>query len=627
MGTKGRDSSRYQVFSRRALLLGGIQLAGFGVLGLRMYDLQILDRDRYKMLADENRINVRLLPPLRGRVTDRFGTVVAGNHQNYRVVLMPEQTQDVDRTLDLLSRIVEISDRDRRRILRDVDRSPGFMPITVAENLTWDQFAQINVNEPYLPGLQPDVGESRVYPFGPELAHVIGYVGAVTEAEIAKDNDPLLKLPEFKVGKSGIERGFDKDLRGTAGSSQVEVNAYGRVIRELEADLPHQGGETVLTLDMEVQSYVWNRLQGQSASVVVMDVNSGDIVAMASCPAYDPNMFVTGLSHAEWKKLVEDEYHPLINKSIGGLYPPGSTFKPVVAMAALEAGFDPTARVFCSGKYQLGDATFHCWKKQGHGAMNMHEAIKHSCDVYFYDVARRIGIDAIAAMAERFGFGQAYDFGIPGGKAGVVPSTEWKKKTYKAKWLAGETLNVGIGQGYMLTTPLQLAIAAARIANGGRPVVPRLVRSVGGQTQAPPPLKDPGFKPEWLSIVQGGMYAVMNDQVGGTAYRSRLRIPGVEMAGKTGTAQVRRISKAERVTGVIKNENLEWRQRDHALFMCYAPVAAPQYAISVIIEHGGSGSGMAAPVARDIMEMVLQRDPVRLQSYVTPGAAAAREPV
>ncbi len=556
MAAKGRDSSRYQVFSRRTFLLGGVQLAAFGVLGARMYDLQILNRDQYKMLADENRINIRLLPPLRGRVIDRFGTVVAGNHQNYRVVLLPEQAREVEKTLDLLSRIVEISDKDRRRILRDVERNPSFMPITVAENLSWDQFAEVNINEPDLPGLQPDVGDSRIYPFGPELAHVIGYVGSVADAEIARDDDPLLKLPDFKVGKNGIERGFDKELRGKAGTSQVEVNAYGRVIRELQADPPRQGDETVLTLDMEIQQFVWNRLQGQSASVVVMDVHNGDIVAMASCPAYDPNAFITGLSHAEWNALVEDDYHPLINKSIGGLYPPGSTFKPVVAMAAMEAGIDPTARVFCSGKYQLGDATFHCWQKHGHGLMDMHDGLKHSCDVYFYDVARRIGIDAIAAMAHRFGFGQAYDFGVPGAKAGVVPSTEWKKKNYKTKWLTGETLNVGIGQGYMLTTPLQLVVAAARIANGGKAVVPRIVRAVGGRVLVPNPLDDPGFRPEALAVVQGGMYSVMNDRIGGTAYKARLRIPGVEMAGKTGTAQVRRISKAERVTGVIKNDRL-----------------------------------------------------------------------
>ena len=617
MQIDGRDSSRYQTFTRRTLVLGGAQAAAFVVLAGRMYYLQVLKADEYRMLAEENRINVRLLAPLRGRIVDRYGTVLASNRQNYRAVLVAEQTPDVGETLDKLSRIVAITPFDRKKIMRDLARSPRFMPVTVAEDLTWEQFAQVNINEPDLAGVQPDVGETRYYPYSMELAHVVGYVGPVSDKEMAAadDEQPLLKLPGFRIGKSGIEKTYDQDLRGVAGATHVEVNAYGRVIRELSKDQGKPGSEIVLTLDMEIQKFACERLKEESASAVVMDIHTGDVLSFVSTPAFDPNEFNMGLSQDQWKMLVDNPYKPLTNKAIAGLYPPGSTFKTMTAIAALEAGIDPNYTVGCNGKYALGNHLFHCWKKEGHGAVNMHDAIKHSCDVYFYDVAKRVGIDAISKVASRFGLGETYDLEIPGEKKGIVPTREWKRATTGVSWQQGETLITGIGQGFLLTTPLQLAVMASRLANGGYAVKPRLTRAIGGQLAQGPDAPKMDVDPEHLKIVQGGMNGVSNEQ-GGTAYRARIAEVGMELAGKTGSAQVRRISMAERDAGVRKNDTLEWRLRDHALFICFAPVAEPKYAMALVIEHGGSGSGAAAPAARDIMLEVQKRNLARPQAYV-----------
>lgn len=620
MQISGRDSNRYQTFTRRAALLAGAQGVAFVALAGRMYYLQVLKTDQYRMLAEENRVSMRLLAPLRGNIVDRFGRILAANRQNYRAMLISEQTPDVEATLTRLANIVEIDDFTKKRILRDISRSPRFMPVTVAEGLTWDQFAQVNINEPDLAGIVPDVGETRDYPYGEELAHILGYVAAVSEKDIqqAEGNQPVLKLPGFRIGKEGIEKTYDKELRGVPGSSHVEVNAYGRVIRELSKDPGAPGSEVVLTLDMDIQRFAWDRLKGESASSVVLDIHTGDVISFVSAPAYDPNQFNMGYGTAEYKALLESPYLPLMNKALAGMYPPGSTFKMVVAMAAVEAGVDPSHRVVCPGHYSLGSHDFHCWKKGGHGALDMHDAIKHSCDVFFYDTAKRIGIEAVADMAKRFGLGETYGFEVPGEKPGLVPTPGWKRAVKGEVWHPGETVIAGIGQGYLLTTPLQLAVMTARIANGGYAIRPRITRAIGGNLLPIPEPKLIGVSERAIRVVQGGMNGVSNE-IGGTAYRSRIAEPGMELAGKTGTAQVRRISRAERLSGVLKNEALEWRQRDHALFVCFAPVGAPRYAMSVVIEHGGSGSGAAAPVARDIMHEVLKRNPPKPQAGNPPG--------
>lgn len=607
----GKDNVRYKTFSRRAALIGGLQLAAFGALTGRMYYLQILKSDEYAMLAEENRISKRLLAPLRGEIVDRFGTVLASNRQNFRVMLVPEQTRNIETTLDKLSRIIPLAPRQRARIISDAKRSPSFMPILVAENLEWEVFAEVNLHEPDLPGIVPDVGDTRHYPFERDLAHVVGYVAAVSERDLEEQvPDPLLKLPGFRIGKSGIERELDKKLRGRAGASHVEVNAYGRVIREIAKDPGVPGAQVSLTLDMEVQKTATEKLVGQSGSVVVMDIHNGDVISLVSSPGFDPNDFNVGISQKKWNALLQDPYNPLLNKAIAGQYPPGSTFKMVVALAAYESGVDPNQTVFCNGKYSLGSHDFHCWRRQGHGAMRMHDAIMHSCDIYFYDVARRIGIERIAEMARRFGLGDSFDFDVPGERTGLVPSREWKRAVRGEPWHQGETLIAGIGQGYLLATPLQLAVMTARISNGGKAVTPRIVRALDGEVLAPQTFEEIPLPQAGLDLVKRGMNSVSNVP-GGTAYRSRIPEEGMHLAGKTGTAQVRRITRAERESRVLTNEELDWRQRDHALFVAFAPVHAPRYAISVVVEHGMSGSGTAAPIARDVMRKVLERHPER----------------
>lgn len=593
-----RDSERHKLFSRRAAMLGGGKALLLSALAGRMYYLQVVESDRYKTLADENRINLRLLAPPRGRIVDRFGRAMADNQQNYRAVVIPEQAGDLSDTLVLLSKIIPLSDNDWRRILREAKRKRAFVPITVRENLSWADVARIEVNTPDLPGVLIDVGQSRNYIYGSEAAHIMGYVAAVSEKEIS--SDPLLELPGFRIGKAGIEKVYDMALRGTGGSSQVEVNALGRVIRELARQEGQPGDEVRLTINLDLQRYVAKLLGDESAAVVVLDVHSGDVLAMVSSPAFDPNLFNQGLNQVQWDDLVNNEKSPLTNKAISGQYSPGSTFKMAVALAALEKGaLSPETKIHCSGSTKMGNTEFHCWKRGGHGSLKMEEAIEQSCDVYFYEAARRTGIDRISAMGERLGMGKPLNLGLPGERHGLMPTRKWKMGELQEPWQMGETLIAGIGQGYVLTTPLQLATMTARIANGGFQIYPRVVvDETNSENQ--PVLDSIGVAPEHLQVVKTGMINVVNGAKG-TAKRSRIKEVGMEMAGKTGTVQVRRITKSEREVGVIKNEDLPWKERDHALFVGFGPVDNPRFAVSVVVEHGGSGSGAAAPLARDIL--------------------------
>ncbi|MDX9861432.1 MAG: penicillin-binding protein 2 [Rhodospirillales bacterium] len=603
-----RDQDRQRLFTRRmALLAGGKTLLLSALVG-RMYYLQVIEADKYKTLAEENRINLKLLPPLRGDIVDRRGVPIADNRQNYRVVLVREQAGDVEQTLDRLGQVVPVADSDKRRILREVRRKRSFVPVTVRENLTWEEVARIEVNAPDLPGISIDEGQSRHYPFPEATAHILGYVAAVAEEDL--NGDPLLELPGFRIGKAGVERVYDLPLRGTSGNSQIEVNAFGRVIRELKRTEGQPGSELKLTIDLELQELVTRRLGPESASVVVLDVRSGEVLAMVSVPGFDPNAFNRGLTSEEWQALAGNPKSPLTNKAIAGQYAPGSTFKMVVALAALEkVVITPNTKIFCPGFVKLGDATFHCWKRNGHGLLDLKAGIAQSCDVYFYEVARRTGIDAISAMAKRLGLGQKLAIDLPNEKPGLMPTRDWKLATLGSPWQQGETLISGIGQGYILTTPLQLAVMTARLANGGRAVTPRLIAEgvTAHATVLPGDAAFPsiGVSAANLAIIADAMDAVVNTPYG-TARASRIRQPGFAMAGKTGTAQVRRITKAERQSGVRKNEDLPWAERDHALFVAFAPVEAPRFAVSVVVEHGGSGSAVAAPIAQDVMEAVLQ---------------------
>lgn len=609
------EKARYPVFTRRAVILGAAKAGLFGVLASRLYYLQVIEAEQYKMLADENRMNLRLIAPPRGRILDRRGVPVATNRQNFRVVIVPEQAGSVEKTLGRLNEIVPVSDHDRARVLKEASRKRKFVPISVVDNLTWDEFASINVRSSELPGIQLDVGDTRDYPFGSHMAHAVGYVAPVSEKDLEKgEGDPLLELPGFRVGRRGLERSQEATLRGAAGNQRVEVNAFGRVIRELSRTEGRPGNDVMLTLDTRLQRFAQRRLQGESGASVVMDVHSGDVLAMASTPSFDPNAFNIGLSTDQWRRLTSNPRKPLTNKAVAGRYPPGSTFKMAVLMAALESGaIGPGHRTFCNGRHELGNHTFHCWKRWGHGWVNLTEALEQSCDIFYYDIARKVGIDRIAAMSEKLGLGQKLLPDLPGESAGVVPTKAWKEGAIGEPWQIGETLIAGIGQGYLLTTPLQLATMTARIANGRQAVSPNIVAR---DTAEFPPL---GISQEVLALARHGMYQVMEGKKG-TARKSQLRDERWKMAGKTGTAQVRRITKAERESGVLKNEDLEWRSRDHALFVAYAPYDKPRYAISVLIEHGGSGSVAAAPVARDILEQTLKLDPSRSQVAVKPAA-------
>jgi penicillin-binding protein 2 len=585
-------------------------------LAARMYQLQVLEKDRYTVLADENRINLRLLAPPRGRIVDRFGVALADNRRNYRVVVVPEQAGDLEATLTALGSLIEIGDADRRRVLRDARRRHAFVPLVVRANLSWAEMARIEVAVPELAGVAIEQGIIRNYPYGATVAHVLGYVAAVSEKELT--GDPLLELPDFRIGKSGVEKARDVRLRGMAGTSQIEVNAFGRVVREIDNRPGQPGQDAVLGLDMAMQDFVMRRCASEpSISCVLLDAVTGDVLALVSSPSYDPTLFSTGLTPALWQELSTDPRNPLTDKAIGGVYPPGSTFKPVVALAALEAGtITPDNAVTCPGYLELGDATFHCWQKGGHGTLHLRDAIKKSCDVFFYETARRTGIDRIAAMARRFGFGAALGLDIPGERGGLIPTRDWKLATTGTNWQQGETVIAGIGQGSVLATPLQLATMAARLVTG-RAIVPHLLRaerlSAGGD-QRPPGFPTLGIDPRHLALVLDGMGAVVNEQ-GGTAYAARITDPALAMGGKSGTSQVRRISQSERDHGVRKSTEIPWKERDHALFTAFAPVAAPRYVCAVVIEHGGEtgggGSAAAAPICRDVLIEAQRRDPAR----------------
>lgn len=609
-----RETERYRSLTRRALVLGGVKIALFGTLAARMYYLQVVERDRYQLLAEENRINIRLSMPSRGRIVDRFGVPLAVNDQNFRVLLVAEESGDVEEMLDRLTPIVTLTDFERRRVLRDVARRRAFVPVTLVENLDWEQVARLEANAPSLPGISIDVGDLRHYPYGAATAHILGHVGAVSESELT--GDPVLALPGFRIGKTGVERQLEDTLRGQAGASQVEVNALGRVIRELSRDQGTPGDDVRVSIDIGLQEYVQERLQGErSAAAVVLDVETGEVFAMASQPSFDPNAFTSGISQDAWGSLVNDSHGPLNNKAITGQYAPGSTFKMLVALAALEEGvIGPNYRAWCPGFLELGNHRFHCWRRGGHGWMGLDEAISQSCDVYFYEISRRLGIEKIAAMAHRFGLGLPTGIDLPGEEAGLMPTQAWKQGAIGQPWQPGETLIASIGQGYVLATPLQLAVMTARIANGRWQVKPRVALRVG-EAEDPaagtaPSLEPLGVSEAALALVRDGMVRVTSS-ARGTARWAQIEQEGMEMAGKTGTSQVRRISTAERLTGIIRNEDRPWRLRDHALFVAYAPIDAPRYAVSVVVEHGGSGSRIAAPIARDILHECQRRNPAR----------------
>lgn len=604
-----RDMERHKEFSRRALLLGAGKAALFTTLALRLGYLQVFERKKFQTLSDKNRISLRLLAAQRGEIMDRFGAPLAINKQDFRALLVPEQADDVEGTIARLSKLIPISDEEKEEIMVEIDQHHPFAPVLVKEDLTWTDMAKVEINLPDLAGVSMEEGQMRSYPLGTATAHVIGYVGRVSKAELT--DDPAMSIPGFRIGKSGVEKKYDEMLRGQAGEVQSEVNAAGREIRELSRTEGKHGKRLTLTLDsdlqMQCQGYI---AQQPSAAAVILDAHTGEVYALCSHPSFDPNVFSSGIPADLWEELLADPTNPLTNKAVAGQYPPGSTFKMMTALAGLESGaIDANTRVYCPGYYMLGNRAFHCWKHQGHGSIDVVGAIRESCDCFFYEVGHRVGIDALAALARRMGLGEKLDFDVPGEGAGLIPDRAWKRKRYKQKWEQGETIVAAIGQGYVLATPLQLATMAARIANGGKAIKPVLVRSIEEEGNKIPEWPMISLKKSSLDLVHKGMAQVVNDPRG-TAYREgRITQAPYSMAGKTGSAQVRRITAAQRAAGHASAADLPWKYRDHALFVGYGPVDNPAYAIAVIVEHGLHGGSAAAPLAREIMLAALKRDP------------------
>lgn len=594
--------------SRRALILGGVQLGFAGVLALRMRHLQVDQADEFRLLAEENRVNIRLIPPARGRIFDREGRIIADNEPTYRITIVREDAGDVEAVIARLSQLVELDGDDLNRALAEMKRTAPFFPVTVADRVRWQDISRVAVNAPALPGVTTEVGLSRVYPERDTFAHVAGYVGPVSERDLARYEDPppLLQIPRFQVGKVGVEAKFEESLRGTPGTKRVEVNAVGRVMRELGRREGEPGTDIQLTVDGDLQEYVKARLGPESASVVVMDLEKGDLLAIASSPSYDPNKFVRGISVPDYAGYRDNNHRPLASKTVQDAYPPGSTFKMVTALAALDAGvIGPDDTAWCPGYLEVGTRKFRCWKRAGHGHVNLETSLRESCDVYFYELALKVGIERIADMGRRLGLGEAHKIEMSAVTAGLMPDKAWKLRERGKEWLIGDSVNASIGQGFVLTSPLQLAVMSARIATG-RSISPRLVKTINGIETPSRGGSDIGLDPEHLKQIHGAMYAVSNNRRG-TAYRSRIIADGLRMAGKTGTAQV--------LNRVVRNDDVPWEERDHALFVSFAPWDAPRIAVSVVVEHGGGGSKAAAPIARDVTLQALYGETPPLSAY------------
>ena len=621
MRRPARDNEEsYRRISRRAILLGGGMLGMMGVLGFRMRHLQVDQADQFRLLADENRINIRLIPPARGRIFDREGRIVAENIPSYRISMVREEAGDVRQVIERLSTLVDLDPDELDRALTDLERLRGDTPVTIAERVTWDEISRVAVNAPALPGVTPEVGLSRHYPMKNAYAHLVGYVGPVSDRDLEKIDAPdaLLLIPRFQIGKIGLEAENEDALRGDAGTKRVEVNAAGRVMRELDRKEGQSGADMQITIDSALQSYTHARLSGESAAAVVIDCETGDILASVSTPSFDPNLFVRGISVTDYNALLNNEYRPLPNKAVQGIYPPGSTFKMATALAAMEdTQLDLNETVYCPGFMEISDRRFHCWKRGGHGNVDFNTSIRDSCDVYYYEMAQRVGIEKISAMAERLGLGMRYDLPLTSVAAGLAPTKDWKIVNRGSQWVIGDSVNAAIGQGFVLASPLQLAVMTARLATG-RAILPNLVKSVGGVAKpARAQNKTAGsleLNENHLRAVRRAMFDVSNNRRG-TAYASRVISDEHRIAGKTGTSQVRNITAAERAAGVSKNEDLPRERRDHALFVNFAPYDDPKVAVAVIVEHGGSGSAAAAPIARDITLQALYKGDPPLEVY------------
>ena len=619
-------NERQGVFHRRAFLMGGLAGAGLLALGGRLAQLQLVQAQRYQKLAAGNQFNFQLVPPPRGLILDRNGVSLASNRPNFRLLVAREDGVDVDETMAEIAKLVPLDPERIERVTREIKRAPKKQPVSVMEDMSWEEFSRVNIREPELPGVTADMGEVRVYPYGGAFAHVIGYVAKVSDRDLAAAGpspDPVLLNPGFRIGRQGVEKAFDSPLRGRAGATKAEVDAQGRVVKmDPEGDIPTTPGKEIrLTLDADIQNRALEVMGEESGAAVVMDCRNGDVLCMVSAPSFDANAFVRGVSGTDYRALSTYERKPLLDKALSGTFPPGSTFKTMVALAALENGFNPHQTYVCHGVFPFGNHVFHCDKS--HGALDLHGAIVTSCDVYFYQAALSCGPDKIAAVARTFGLGQVFDIGIDGQRRGVVPDRAWKKQRFAKRsaseqvWYPGETPSMGIGQGYTNVNPLQLCVMTARLANGKKALNPRRVKSSGGVDQpSGAAVPDLPVDPAHLQLVRQAMADVTKS--GTAAASGSLGLGPILMAGKTGTAQSHTYA-----AGARTSRSLGWALRDHAWFVAFAPFDDPRYAISVLVEHGGFGAAAAAPRAREIMRTTLLKDPEIVRRIEASGQAIA----
>lgn len=606
-------NERQGAFHRRTFLLGGF--AGLGALALtgRLAQLQIVDAQRYSTMSASNQFNFRLRTPPRGRIVDRNGVAIAASRPDFRLLMRRDEVKDVPAALANLAQLIPISDARQASLARQIADSPRGAPVAVANDLTWEEFSRISARSPELPGVIPDVGEARVYPMGGAFAHVIGYVSKVTEQDIDNADDPndrLLLDPGFRIGKQGVEKALDTELRGKPGFQKVEVDSVGRVIRyDPAGDIPATAGaEVQLTLDADIQQRALELFGPESGAAVMMDCRTGDVLCMASAPSFDPNSFVAGAPAPYYRQLATYDHKPLLDKALSATFPPGSTFKTLVAMACLEHGYDPNTIHSCGKYFSYGGHTWKCDK--AHGPLNMWQAIAASCDVYFYQAILTAGPDRVADLAKRFGLMQTFDVGIPGQHKGLVGDTAWKRRAVKndKTWHPGDTVSMGIGQGYVAVNPLQLCVQCSRIANGTKAVTPRLVHSVGGREQPRPEFADLGVDPAHVQYVRNAMASVISWNRGtvGEVNKGDLGLgPNMSWAGKSGTAQSHAYGGGIGQHGAVG----AWSGRDHAWFIAYAPADTPRYAVSVLVEHGGFGAGASAPRAKELLRLALIKDP------------------
>ena len=634
---------KIHTINRRMFIIGAAKFIVFTGIIARLFSLQITDNKKYSTLSDKNRLREWKLPPVRGEFLDYFDNVIAGNFKVYQLHVIPEDVEDFKYLMLRLKEILSLNNNEFEKIIKQKNQQKTWETLIVSNNLTWEQFSKINYYLYDLVGAKPVMSVSRNYPFNESYTHVLGYVSEASEKDIlSNENVKDNHVPGLKVGKTGLEKSFEDQLLGTNGTQRYEVNAYGKRINQLDHIEGFKGETIKLTLDTEIQKQCGELLKDVAGSINIMDIYTGDIIAMQSSPSFDPNLFLFGINQDDWQLIRNNPLKPLVNKSLSGLYSPGSTFKPMVALSALENGIiTKDFKVNCTGKIEMYGQTYHCWKEKGHGVVSLKEAMKQSCDTYFYEIARKLGVDRLRETSVKFGLGdKVLNETFSNEKKGLVPNTQWKKNTLGKGWVLGETLITGIGQGYIQTTPLQLCLMTAQLANGGFKIYPKITVEKNDKTAEEIKLlisqeinnidknllqKGQGFfnslnknqygklfsNLENIKLVREAMFASTNE-IRGTSYSSRIEDPKYQFAGKTGTSQVRRITKAARELDLNTSE-IPYNERDHALYIAFGPYKNPRYALSVVIEHGGSGSSTAAPIAKELFKLIIDRHDLREQ--------------